>query len=127
MSNPGETVQRGANPLVSVIIVNTNELHHLTRCLPSVASQTYPNYEVLLVDNASSDGSIAYVQQHFPSVRIVRNPGDLSYPGGNNLGFKVANGTYFAVLNPDTEVDSHWLSELVQALEANPGAGLATS
>jgi GT2 family glycosyltransferase len=115
------------SPLVSIIIVNTNEKGHLIKCLPAVMNQTYPNYEVVLVDNASSDGSVEYVEQDFPTVRIVRSPSNLGYAGANNLGFSVASGAYMAVLNPDTEADRHWLAELVSALERRPEAGLATS
>jgi GT2 family glycosyltransferase len=114
-------------PRVSVIIVNTNELHHLVKCVPTVTKQSYPNYEVLVVDNASTDGSVAYIRQHFPEVRVVDSAVNLGYPGANNLGFQLASGEYFAVLNPDTVVDQHWLEELVRALEANSMAALATS
>jgi GT2 family glycosyltransferase len=114
-------------PLASVIIVNTNERHHLERCLPSVCSQSYENYEVLVVDNESSDGSVEYIREAFPEVRIVPTGGNLGYPGANNLGFAHARGDYLAVLNPDTVVDHRWLEELIRALENNHSAGMATS
>jgi len=110
----------------SVIIVNTNELHHLKRCLPSIFRQRYPDYEVLVVDNASTDGSVEYVAREFPQVRIIRNETNLGYAGANNVGFKHAAGDYIAVLNPDTQVEPDWLKELVIALQADPWAGLAT-
>jgi hypothetical protein len=113
-------------PKVSVIIVNTNELHHLKRCLPSVFRQRYPDYEVLVVDNASTDGSIEYVAQEFPQAKIIRNGANLGYAGANNEGFKHASGDYIAILNPDTQVEPNWLRELVVALQADPQAGLAT-
>lgn len=114
-------------PLVSVIIVSTNEIHHLRRCLPTVTAQTYPNYEVIVVDNASGDGSPDYIRGTFPNVRIVDTGGNLGYPGANNAGFDVARGEYLAVLNPDTTVAPDWLEELVTALEAHPEAAMATS
>ena len=113
-------------PRVSIIIVNTNELHHLVRCLPSVFGQEYPDYEVLIVDNGSTDGSLEYVGREFPAAVVVRNGANLGYAGANNVGFRHATGEYLAVLNPDTEVDPRWLTELVAALEADPAAGLAT-
>lgn len=113
-------------PAASVIIVNTNELHHLRRCLPAIARQDYPGCEVLVVDNASTDGSIAYVATEYPWVRLVRNETNLGYAGANNVGFRHATGDYIAVLNPDTEVRPGWLRELIRALEADPAAGLAT-
>lgn len=115
-----------APPLVSIVLVNTSELHHLRRCLPAIDRQAYANYEVVLVDNASTDGSLAWVREHFPDVGIVENRCNLGYAGANNVGFDHARGVLIAVLNPDTEVDPHWLDAIVAALEANPAAGLAT-
>ena len=117
----------GSTPLVSVIIVNINGRHHLAKCLPAVTRLDYDNYEVIVVDNDSLDGSPAYIAQHFPSVRVIESSTNLGYAGANNLGFLLARGDYLAVLNPDTIVEDRWLSELVKALEANPKAGLATS
>ena len=113
-------------PKVSIIIVNTNELHHLQRCLPSIFKQRYPNYEVIVIDNASVDGSINYIEENFPTIRVIQNKVNLGYAGANNVGFQKADQKYIAVLNPDTEVDSNWLQELINALENNKKAGLAT-
>lgn len=120
------TESRPILPKASVIIVNTSELHHLKRCLPSIFRQRYLDYEVLVVDNASTDGSIEYVMREFPRVKIIRNRANLGYAGANNVGFRHASGEYIAVLNPDTQVEPDWLSELVMALQAHPNAGLAT-
>lgn len=113
-------------PKATVIIVNTNELHHLKICLPSVFAQNYPDFEVLIVDNASSDGSVEYIEAHYPKASIIRNLENLGYTGANNVGFMNATGEFIAVLNPDTRVESDWLKELVLALLADPSAGLAT-
>ncbi len=114
-------------PKASVIIVNTNELHDLTRCLPSVLDQDYGDYEVLVVDNASTDGSVGFIQREYPGVRLIRNADNLGYVGANNVGFEQGTGEYLVVLNPDTQVERDWLRELVLALEGHPAAGLATS
>lgn len=111
---------------LSVVIVNTNELHHLRRCLPSIFAQDYDDFEVLIVDNNSTDGSVEYVQQNFPRARLVRNKENLGYAGANNAGFEHATGDYIMVLNPDTEAMPGFLSEMVRAMDTNPGAGLAT-
>lgn len=124
--NTGTIESKQILPKVSVIIVSTNELHHLKRCLPSIFRQRYPDYEVLVVDNASTDGSVEYVAQEFPRAKIIRNGANLGYTGANNVGFKHASGDYIAVLNPDTQVEPDWLRELVIALQADPRAGLAT-
>jgi GT2 family glycosyltransferase len=114
-------------PKATVIIVNTNELHHLRRCLPSVLGQQYGEYEVLVVDNASTDGSVEVVESEFPQVKLIRNVANLGYVGANNVGFEHATGEILVVLNPDTRVEPNWLRELALALERTPSAGLATS
>lgn len=113
-------------PFASVIVVNWNDLHHLKRCLPSLARQNYPNCEVLVVDNGSIDGSVEFIEQEFPEVKVIKNGQNLGYAGANNVGFKLAKGEFIAVLNPDTEVDPDWLRELIVALQEEPQAGLAT-
>lgn len=113
-------------PKASVIIVNTNELHHLKKCLPSIFRQRYPDYEVLVVDNASTDGSVEYLEREFSRAKIIRNRANLGYAGASNVGFKQASGDYIAILNSDTQVEPDWLRELVIALQADLRAGLAT-
>jgi GT2 family glycosyltransferase len=128
--SPGDGEQRprpDAQPLASVVIVNTNELHYLRNCLASVCRQSYSPYEVIVVDNSSSDGSVEFIQETFPDVRVIQTDGNLGYPGANNLGIEESHGAYVVVLNPDTVVDQQWLSELIHALERDPTAGLATS
>jgi GT2 family glycosyltransferase len=120
------TARASTCPLASVIVVNTNELHHLRDCLPTLMRQTHPYYEVLLVDNGSTDGSLEYVTQTFPGVRIVANGANLGYAGANNVGFAQALGEYIAVLNPDTLLDENWLLELTKPFLADPTVGLTT-
>ncbi|CBE67387.1 MAG: glycosyltransferase family 2 protein [Candidatus Methylomirabilis oxygeniifera] len=116
-------------PLVSVVIVNYNGLHFLGPCLTSLERLHYPRerYEVILVDNASSDGSIPYVRTQFPWVTIVRNAANLGFAGGNNAGIRAAKGAYLALLNNDTRVDRDWLAALVEVCEADPLVGACTS
>jgi hypothetical protein len=112
--------------LVSVIVVCFNARQHLETCLSSVALQTYPNLEVVVVDNGSTDGSVEYVRHNFPSFHLVENGANLGYARANNVGFQAAKGELFAVLNPDTEVHSRWVTALVEAFD-DPAVGLATS
>jgi GT2 family glycosyltransferase len=114
------------SPVVSIVIVNTNELHHLRRCLPAIDRQAYPNYRVLLIDNNSTDGSLEWVRLNHPGVQIVENGRNLGYAGANNVGFQHAAGDYVAVLNPDTEVAADWLDLLVEVCESDSTIGLAT-
>jgi GT2 family glycosyltransferase len=113
--------------LASVIIVSYNSRAHLEGCLESVCAPLPPGCEVIVVDNASSDGSAEAVEGAFPQVCLLRTAQNLGYGGGNNLGASAAQGEYLAFLNPDTVVEPGWLEALIAALKADPQAGLATS
>lgn len=115
------------NPLVSVIVVSTNERHRLERLLPTLTAGLDGRTEILVVDHASTDGTAAFVRERFPQARVVEAGRNLGYAGGNNLGAAHARGEYLAVLNPDTEVDSGWLEPLLAALAADPHVGLVTA
>jgi GT2 family glycosyltransferase len=109
-------------PRVSVVIVNWNGKHHLGECLDSLRSQTFKDFEVILVDNGSEDGSREFVQEHFREVRLTALPQNCGYAGGNNVGIRAASGKYIALLNNDTKVDPAWLTNLMREAEANPSS-----
>jgi len=111
-------------PLVSVIILNLNGQNFLKRCLHSVFSSDYTNFEVIVVDNASTDGSVDFVKSNYPIVKIVQNPRNYGYAKGNNEGAKVSQGKYIIFLNNDTEVDANWLKELVKVIDNYPTVGI---
>ena len=115
------------NPITSVIIVNFNGKLDLEECLPSVLRQNYSNFEVILVDNNSSDDSVGFVRKKYPSVKIIQNNKNYGYTKGNNIGIQATSGKYIIVLNPDTVVEENWLSELVRVMEENPRAGACQS
>lgn len=104
-------------PYVSIIILNFNGRHYLRKCLSSIAKLNYPKskYEVILVDNASTDGSVEFVKRNFPWVKIISLNKNYGFCGGNNRGAKIARGDYLAFLNNDTKVSKTWLIELVKA------------
>ena len=110
-------------PRVSIVIVTWNALPLLQQCLPSVVATDYPNLEILLADNASEDDSVAWVEQTFPDVRIVRHPENWAFCRGNNEAIKHATGDYVVLLNNDVEVPPGWLRPLVEAMEAAPDVG----
>lgn len=115
-------------PRASIIVVNYNGKSYLDDCLGSLLADPFSvQYEIILLDNASSDGSADYVEQHYPAVRLVRSLDNSGYAGGNNEAAASAAGEYLAFLNPDTRVETGWCEALLAALEANPEAGLATS
>jgi GT2 family glycosyltransferase len=116
-----------AAPEVSVIVVNWNGKRLLEGCLASLRCQAFRDFEVILVDNGSADGSVAWVAAHFPEVRIVALDKNHGFCGGNNAGIRVALGEYVVLLNNDTEVESDWLGELVRHIGADRSIGACDS
>jgi GT2 family glycosyltransferase len=111
---------------VSIIIVNYNGGKHLGNCLASLREQTYLDYEAVLVDNGSTDGSVDLVEKEFPEVAVIRNPHNLGFSHACNLGAHYASGKYLAFLNPDTVVTADWLEHLVCALKESDTIALVT-
>lgn len=108
------------SPLVSIITVNLNGERYLMGLLASLEHQTHPRTEILLVDNGSTDGSLALVRDHFPGVRVIEAGENLGFTGGNNLGFRKSRGEYLALINNDCVVPPDWLHRLVAVAEADP-------
>ena len=96
-------------PTVSIVIVSWNGRQHLEGCLTAVAAQHGVDFETILVDNASTDGTAAFVRERFPWVQVVTLDRNLGFAGGNNAGVRAARGRYVALLNNDTMVDAGWL------------------
>ena len=103
------------NPLVSIIILNYNAGDLLLNCVDSVFKSTYPNFEVIIVDNLSTDNSHIRCKEKFEKIQLIENKKNLGYCEGNNVGIKSANGEFILILNPDTIVDPDWLNELFRA------------
>lgn len=104
---------RGGSPFfISVVIVNYNGMRYLERCLTSLVRQTYRSFEMILVDNASTDGSAEWLAVHYPDVQIVQSPTNVGFAEGNNLGIRAARGELIATLNTDTEVEPDYLEKL---------------
>jgi GT2 family glycosyltransferase len=106
---------------VTVIIVNWNGGEFVLRCLRALERQTYGDFSVVVVDNASSDGSAERIEREFTGVTLVRAGANLGFAGGNNLGFRHADGSeWVALLNPDAFAEPGWLEKLVGAAQAHP-------
>lgn len=110
-------------PRVSIIIVTWNARSLLERCLPSVVATTYPDLEIILADNASTDGSADWVAGTFPEIRIVRHPENWAFCRGNNEAIPHATGEYVLLLNNDVLVSPDWLRPLVDRMETEPELG----
>jgi GT2 family glycosyltransferase len=101
----------------SVIVLSWNGMEYLADCLDAVLSQDYCDFEVIVVDNGSADGSPDFVGQHYPQVRLIRNARNLGFSGGNNVGLRAATGDVLILLNQDTVVQSGWLEALVEGFQ----------
>lgn len=113
----------------SIIIVNYNGKHLLKECLDSVLAQSVRDFELILVDNGSSDGSVDYVVTNYSDKRIkfALSKENLGFSGGNNLGYKYATGEYIVLLNNDTKVNADWLKGLLEIMEKDESIGMAQS
>lgn len=106
-------------PLVAVVILNWNGRRWLEQFLPSVLQHS-PEAEVLVADNASTDDSILFLQEHFPEVQIIQLSENYGFCAGYNQALKHVKAQYYVLLNSDVEVTPGWLSPLVNLLEKNP-------
>lgn len=100
-------------PVISVILLNYNGKEFLKISIRSLINQTHHNYEIILVDNGSTDGSIEFVVSNYPQIRIVKSPHN-SFSVGNNMGIRQATGDYIFILNNDVELDRNCLEELMK-------------
>jgi GT2 family glycosyltransferase len=115
------------NPLVSVVIVNWNGLKWLKGCLPGLKKQTYKKIEIIVVDNSSADGSVRWMRDNFPEIRIITNSENLGFSHANNIGYQASKGSYVLFLNNDTRVTGNFISELVKTLDSSSDIGGAQS
>lgn len=110
---------------VSIVIVSFNSMSLLETCLTSIRSQTrQSSYEIIVVDNASSDGTGQMLRQKYPWVILIANGYNRGFAQANNQGFSKASGRYFFMLNPDTVILDRAIDRLVAFMEAHPGVGI---
>ena len=103
-----------SQPLVSIIILNYNANQLILDCIESITKTNYENFEIIVVDNASTDNSHIKCKEKFEKIRLIENEKNLGYCEGNNVGIKNAKGELIVILNPDTIVHPDWLSELIR-------------
>lgn len=115
--------------MVSIIILNYNGKDYLSDCLNSLLQQSYQDFEVILYDNCSSDGSVKYLQDNFKNnkIKVVAAESNSGFAGGNNEALKHTKGDLIVLLNNDTVVDKEWLSELVIGLNYTAETGMVQS
>lgn len=114
------------HPLVSIITVNFNQAKLTGDFLTSIGQITYPNVEVIVVDNASSEPEIDILRQLFQHVIFIQSSVNTGFAGGNNLGVEAATGEYLLFINNDTEVEKNFLESLVSCIQADASIGMVS-
>lgn len=106
-------------PAVAIVILNWNGKSFLEKFLPSVTASTYANKRVIVADNASTDGSVLYLQQHFPQVEIISNSTNEGFARGYNTALKQVRSKYYVLLNSDVEVVPGWIEPVIELMESD--------
>ena len=118
------------DPSVYIIILYWNSKEDIYDCLDSILKQNYKNYEIVIVDNGSTDNGLEELKKNHPDLIYIINKKNLGYAAGNNVGMKFAyekGADYIIILNPDTIVEENWISGLIEAGSKNPSAGIIGS
>ena len=113
--------------MISIVIVNWNGIDVIRQCLDGLRAQTRRDFSVIMVDNASQDGSLEFVQENFLEVKILVQPENIGFSAANNVALKSVRTEYVALLNNDAVPHRDWLKNLVDALERDPQAGFCAS
>ncbi len=104
-------------PLVAVVILNWNGKKYLQQFLPALLASGYSNKKIIVADNASTDDSITFLQQQFPSVQIIRNASNEGFAKGYNSALKKVSADYYVLLNSDVEVTEDWIAPIISLME----------
>jgi GT2 family glycosyltransferase len=109
---------------IAIVILNWNGKHFLQQFLPKVLQHS-AGAEVIVADNGSTDDSISFLQNHFPSVRIISFDSNLGFTGGYNAALKQVQADYYVLLNSDVEVTQNWIEPVIEMMEADKTIGVA--
>ncbi|HJP63897.1 MAG TPA: glycosyltransferase family 2 protein [Mucilaginibacter sp.] len=107
-------------PKVAIVILNWNGIKYLRDFLPSVLTSSWPNLDIIVGDNGSTDGSVDFLKQNFPTVQIVQNDQNYGFTGGYNRVLEKVDADYFILLNSDVEVHAGWISPVISLMESDP-------
>jgi GT2 family glycosyltransferase len=114
-------------PFFSVVVPTYNGLRHMAGVLGALQQQAFSDYEVIVVDDASSDATAQWVTENYPWVRLIVNRRNIGFAASCNTGAAAARGRYVVLLNNDTEPESTWLAELARTIAAHPDAAVVAS
>ncbi|WP_315822468.1 glycosyltransferase family 2 protein [Paraflavitalea speifideaquila] len=109
--------------MVSIVILNWNGRKFLQQFLPFIQASTWTNKHLVVIDNASTDDSISFLQSNYPQVQIVRNAANYGFAKGYNEGLKAVKGDYYVLLNSDVEVTPGWIEPVIALMESDPAIG----
>lgn len=116
-----------AAPEITVVVVNYNGGDYLRGCIASLARQTHGNFEIIVVDNASTDGSLERIAEKPERFTVLKQAGNLGFAAANNIGAAAGKGQWLALLNPDAEADPDWLDAMMRAVRKHPGHRMVAS
>jgi len=121
------TLPKGSLLKVSVVVPNWNGMRFVGMCLDSLAKLDFEDYEVIVVDNGSADGSREMIEEQYPDVKLLKLPDNMGFAIACNEGIKASNAEYIVLLNNDIEVTPDWLRELYEGMERHPKCGMGTT
>jgi GT2 family glycosyltransferase len=126
--NDKQLFAKKSSPLVSIILVNYNGLKWFQLCLHSLLDTDYPEFEILVIDNASTDGSVDYLKRNYSDrIKLIKLNENLGFCEGCNIGFRESRGDIIALLNTDVQVDNKWLRSAVGKLQSRENVGSVQS
>jgi len=111
---------------VSIVIVTWNSIFYIRECLESVISQTFKDFSITVIDNRSSDGTVEFLRENYPTVHILQNFKNLGFSKANNQGIKLSNAEYVLVMNPDVVLEKNFLHRMVAFANEHKGGGSFT-
>lgn len=109
----------------AILVLNRNGRHHLKECFDSLLDQKGADFDIYLVDNASTDGSVEYTRSSYPGIKIIAHKKGLGFAGGYNEAVSLVENEYVALVSNDTKADPNWLSSLVNVLDCDKSAAIA--
>jgi len=112
-------------PKVAIVILNWNGRFFLEKFLPSVYNSTYPNVEFIIGDNGSTDDSVAFIAENYPSIKVLTNKTNLGFAGGYNAILERVNADYYILLNSDVEVTANWIEPVIDYMETEANIAAA--
>ena len=113
------------DPSVAVVILNWNGKDLLSRFLPGVVNSKYGNLQLIVGDNASTDGSVAFIKANFPQIKVIQNDRNYGFAEGYNRILEKVDADYYVLLNSDVEVPGNWIEPVIRLMETDPQIAVA--